>query len=40
MWKNIVELQQSVAREKKIAVHKICEEIYIEGKEKRENKRK
>ena len=38
--KNIVELQQSIAREKKIAVHKICDEIYIEGKEERENKRK
>lgn len=30
--KNIVELQQFIAWERKIEVHKICDEIYIEGK--------
>lgn len=32
--KSMVELQQYIAREKKIWVHKICDEIYIEGKVK------
>ena len=36
--KNIVELQQSIAVEKKIAVRKICDEIYIEEKVKKGNK--
>lgn len=32
--KSIVELQQYIARERKIWVHRLCDEIYIEGKVK------